>query len=45
MIDRDTFDSLLREHTVLGGKMLASIGSEITRHLRGTYQVFGREAS
>jgi SulP family sulfate permease len=45
MVDRDTFDSLLREHPHIGGKMLANIGREMARRLRGTYQAFGAELS
>jgi MFS superfamily sulfate permease-like transporter len=43
MIDRDTFDALLREHPHVGGKMLANIGREMARRLRTTYQAFGVE--
>jgi MFS superfamily sulfate permease-like transporter len=43
MIDRETFDSILREHPQIGGKMLANIAREMARRLRTISQAFGSE--
>ena len=43
MIDRETFDSILREHPQIGGKMLANIAREMAHRLRTISQAFGSE--
>ena len=43
MIDRETFDSIMREHPQIGGKMLANIAREMAHRLRTISQAFGSE--
>jgi MFS superfamily sulfate permease-like transporter len=43
MIDREAFDSLLREHPQIGGRVLANIAREIAYRLRVISQAFGAE--
>jgi MFS superfamily sulfate permease-like transporter len=40
MVDRETFDTLLRDHPSLGGKLLANIGRDMARRVRATYSAF-----